>query len=125
MAAPDVVDHRKVVRFHLSTIRGIGNPDDYIIPPNPNPQPPPAKVNISLTMPFPQLPEDVQNQILPMLGLQPSVELQHESTLNAVEKMSKAADHAKNLLSPAEEPEQNQSVTSVAPKAMQTKVAGA
>jgi hypothetical protein len=110
---------------HPRTIRGIGNPDDYIIPQNPNPQPPPAKVNISLTMPFPQLPEDVQNQILPMLGLQPSVELQHESTLNAVEKMSKAADHAKNLLSPAEEPAQSdQNSTSAAPKAMQTKVAG-
>ena len=51
MAAPDVIDHRKVVRFHLSTIRGIGNPDDYIIPENPHPGPPPAKINISAARP--------------------------------------------------------------------------
>ena len=106
--APDVIDIRKVVRFHLSTIRGIGDPDSYIIPENPNPQPPSAKVNISLTMPFPQLPEDVQNQILPMLGLQPSQELQHEATINAVGKLSQAADHASNLLSAAEQPDASQ-----------------
>jgi hypothetical protein len=79
LSAPQVIDIRKVVRFHLGTIRGIGDPDSYIIPENPHPGPPPAKVNISLSMPFDKLPEDVQNQILPMLGLQPSEELKHES----------------------------------------------
>ena len=65
MAAPDVVDHRKVVRFHLSTIRGIGNPDDYIIPENPNPQPPPFKGNIGVNLPLDKMPSDIVNQILP------------------------------------------------------------
>ena len=126
MAAPDVIDHRKVVRFHLSTIRGIGNPDDYIIPEQPKSSVPPAKINISLTMPFQTLPEDVQNQILPMLGLQPSNELKHESTIAAVGKMSKASDHAANLLSPADQADQSQmSGEQDVPKAMQTKVAGA
>ena len=56
-------------------------------------------------MPFDKLPEDVQNQILPMLGLQPSEELKHDATINAVGKLSQAADHASNLLSAAEQPD--------------------
>lgn len=42
-------------------------------------------------MPFDKLPEDVQNQILPMLGLQPSQGLKHEAAINAVGKLSQAA----------------------------------
>ena len=108
LAAPDVVDIRKVVRFHLGTIRGIGDPDTYIKPQQPQSSIPPAKINISLSMPFDKLPEDVQNQILPMLGLQPSEELKHEATVNAVGKLSQAADHASNLLSAAEQPDAGQ-----------------
>jgi hypothetical protein len=77
------------------------NTDSYILPENPNHGPPPAKINIPLSMPFDKLPEDMQNQILPMLGLQPSDELKHEATINAVGKLSQAADHASNLLSAA------------------------
>lgn len=77
----------------------------YILPP---PGPPPAKINISLSMPFDKLPEDVQNQILPMLGLQPSDELKHEANMKSVGKLSEAADHASNLLSAAEQPEGTQ-----------------
>ncbi len=69
LSAPDVIDIRKVVRFHLGTIRGIGDPDSYIKREQPQSSIPPAKINISLSMPFDKLPEDVQNQILPMLGL--------------------------------------------------------
>ena len=54
-------------------------------------------------MPFDKLPEDVQNQILPMLGLQPSDELKHEANMKAVGKLSGASDHASNLLSAAEQ----------------------
>jgi len=108
LAAPQVIDIRKVVRFHLGTIRGIGDPDSYILPEQPQSSIPPAKINISLSMPFDKLPEDVQNQILPMLGLQPSEELKHEATINAVGKLSQAADHASNLLSAAEQPETGQ-----------------
>ena len=103
-----MVDLRKVVRFTLGTIRGISDPDSYIKPENPNPGPSPAKINISLSMPFDKLPEDVQNQILPMLGLQPSQELKHESTINAVGELSQAADHASDLLSAAEQPDASQ-----------------
>ena len=54
-----------------------------------------------------QATEDVQNQILPMLGLQPSEELKNEATINAVGKLSQAADHASNLLSAAEQTDQS------------------
>ena len=81
------VDLRKVVRFTLGTIRGIGDPDTYIKPEQPQSSIPPAKINISLSMPFDKLPEDVQNQILPMLGLQPSEELKHEANMKAVGKL--------------------------------------
>src|ERR1017187_2483854 len=62
--AARVVDLRKLVRFALGTIRGIGDPDSYIKPEQPQSSIPPAKINISLSMPFDKLPEDVQNQIL-------------------------------------------------------------
>ena len=120
MAAPDVVDHRKVVRFHLSTIRGIGNPDDYIIPENPNPQPPPFKGSIGVNLPLDKMPSDIVNQILPMFGLQPSTELAHRDTMDAVGRMSEAADHASNLLSPADKADE----ASAAPEEMQTRMAG-
>ena len=122
MAAPDVVDHRKA-RFHLSTIRGIGNPDDYIIPENPNPQLPPFKRNNGVNLPLDKMPSEVVNQILPMFGVQPSAELAHRDTMDAVERMSKAADHASNLLSPAGEAV-TAHVASAAPKEMQTRMAG-
>jgi len=122
MAAPEVVDHRKVVHFHQSTIRGIGNPDDYIIPENPNPQPLPFKGNIGVNLPLDKMPADIVNQILPVFGLQPSTELAHRDTMVAVGRMSEAADHASNLLSPADKADQAQGIATAAPKAMQTKV---
>ena len=94
------------MRFHLGTIRGIGDPDSYILPEQPQSSIPPAKINISLSVPFDKLQEDVQNQILPMLGFQPSEELKHEATINAVGKFSQAADSASNLLSAAEQTDQ-------------------
>ncbi len=60
-------------------------------------------------MPFDKLTEDVQNQILLILGLQPTEELKHEATINAVGKFSQAADHASNLLSAAETPDVSRS----------------
>ena len=46
------------MRFHLGTIRGIGDPDSYILPEQPQSSIPPAKINISLSIPFDKLPED-------------------------------------------------------------------
>ena len=58
-----------------------------------------------------------------MFGLQPSQELEHRDTMDAVGRMSEAANHATNLLSAAEQPDDG-ATTSGAPKAMQTRMAG-
>ena len=83
MANPDVVDRQKVIRFQLSTIRGIGNPDDYLLPPKP-PEPPPPKVNVNIQVPIDKVPADVVNQLLPMIGLQPSDTLANKDQMDAI-----------------------------------------
>src|SRR5581483_10611406 len=104
--APDVVDRRKIVRFALSTIRGIGNPDDYILPPPQGPQPPPTKLNFTISSKFEDLPLEVQQAILGAAGLPESDELNHEATLKGVQKIAAAANAATDLTSPAVTPEQ-------------------
>lgn len=98
--APDVIDHRKAARFYLSTIRGIGNPDDYIIPPPDGPQPPHAKVTASVSIPLDKMPADVVNQVLPLIGLQPSEELEHRDTVEGVSKIAEAATKLGNAAQP-------------------------
>jgi hypothetical protein len=87
MAAPDVLDRRKVVRFHLSTIRNIGNPDDYLMPEQTAPQPPPFKGSIGVNMPLDKMPSDIVNQVLP---------------LDAVSKLNEAGKAATELTAHAE-----------------------
>ena len=65
---------------------------------------------------------DIVNQILPIFGLQPSTELAHRDTMDAVGRMPEAADHASNLLSPADKADEAQDISTVAPKQMQTRV---
>jgi hypothetical protein len=62
------------------------------------------------------------NQVLPMFGLQPSVELEHRDTMEAVGRMSEDANHATNLLSPADKADEGQNLTTAGPKQMQTTV---
>jgi hypothetical protein len=105
MANPDVVDRQKVIRFQLSTIRGIGNPDDYLLPPTP-PEPPPPKINANIQVPLDKMPGDIINQLLPMLGLQPSEALAHKDQMDAISSMAdagqSAGEAADSLLSPGE-----------------------
>jgi hypothetical protein len=105
MANPDIIDRRKVIRFQMSTIRGIGNPDDYFLPQQP-PEPPPPKVNVNLQVPMDKMPGDIVNQLLPMIGLQPSQMLDHQDQTNAVQKTAESAqsagEAADSLLSPGE-----------------------
>jgi hypothetical protein len=100
LAAPDVVDRRKVIRFHLSTVKDIGNPDDYMNPEQEGPTPPQFKGNISVGIPLDKMPSDVVNQVLPMVGLQPSQELEHRDTLDAVSRMNEAGKAADELTAP-------------------------
>jgi hypothetical protein len=112
MANPDIIDKRKVIAFQMSTIRGIGNPDDYFLPPS-NPTPPPPKVNVNIQVPIDKVPGDVVNQLLPMIGLQPSPTLEHQDAMNTItstaEAGQKAGEAADSLLSPGEFEQQQQS----------------
>jgi hypothetical protein len=123
MANPDIIDRQKVIRFQMSTIRGIGNPDDYFLPPTP-PQPPPPKVNVNLQVPMDKMPGDVVNQLLPMIGLQPSQMLDHQDQMNAVQKTAESAqsagEAADSLMSPGEaEQDQQQQASDQAHEAAQ------
>lgn len=101
--APNVIDVRKVARFALSTIRGIGNPDDYILPP-PGPQPPQPKVNFNFTGKMEDFPS-VAAAVMQEMGMQTPNDINEQEQLNTLKRVSEAADHATNLLSPAHEPE--------------------
>jgi hypothetical protein len=111
MANPDVIDRRKVIRFQMTTIRGIGNPDDYFLPPTP-PQPPPPKINVNIQVPMDKMPGDIVNQLLPELGLQPSDALAHKDQMDAMSQMGEAGqtvgEAADSLLSPGEADQQQQ-----------------
>jgi hypothetical protein len=99
MANPDIVDRQKVIRFQMSTIRGIGNPDDYLLPPQPQ-QPPPPKVGANITIPLDKMPADIVNQLLPLLGMQPSQTLAHRDQMAAVTQAGAAADSADSMMGP-------------------------
>jgi hypothetical protein len=97
-ASPGVLDPQKIVRFQLKTIRGIGNPDDFLAPPQS--PPPPIKGNINFNVPLDKMPADLVNQILPLLGMQPSQELVERDQAQSVVRTSDMADAADNMLSP-------------------------
>jgi hypothetical protein len=108
--APDVIDRRKVIRFHLSTIRGIGNPDDYLLPEAPPDPMAGIKVNLNISVPvkFEDLPAPAKTAVLEKFGADPSVvaasaaEFQHEDTLKGVNKISEAAESAAAMQEPAD-----------------------
>lgn len=110
---PGVIDPHYVARFWAGTIRGI-DPDKAVPPPQP-PSPPPPKFSVGVAIKFPELPPEMQAQILQGLGGQvtPTVqeELNLQSTLSGIERMSDAGDAAHNLLSDQslqdQEPETN------------------
>lgn len=111
MGNPDVIDRRKVIRFQLSTIRGIGNPDDYLLPEQP-PSPPLPKVNVNVQVPIDKMPSDVVNQLLQDIGLQPSQMLAQNDQIDQISSMAeagqKAGEAADSLLSPGEYDQQQQ-----------------
>src|SRR5262249_31150899 len=98
---PNVVDPYYAARFYAGTIRGV-DPDKAVPPPKP-PSPPPPKFSVGLAIKFPELPPEMQAQILQGLGGQVTPDVQQElnlqSTLEGINKMSNAADSASNLLS--------------------------
>jgi hypothetical protein len=102
MANPDIIDRQKVIRFQMSTIRGIGNPDDYFLQQPPPPPPPQPKVGANITIPLDKMPADIVNQLLPLIGLQPSQALAHKDQMDAVTQAGEAADAADTMMSPGQ-----------------------
>jgi hypothetical protein len=111
MGNADIIDRRKVIRFQMSTIRGIGNPDDYFLPEQP-PQPPLPKVSVNVQVPIDKMPGDVVNQLLTEIGLQPSQSLATKDTLGQITGVAQTAqtagEAADSLLSPGEYDQQVQ-----------------
>lgn len=104
--APDVFDRRKVATFYASTIRGIDDPESFILPEQP-PAPPAPKVgvNFGFTGKMEDFP-DVAAVALKSIGVDPPPDLQEQSALNTLKRVSEAGDHAANLLTPEPPPEQ-------------------
>ncbi|MBV9179890.1 MAG: hypothetical protein JO356_01145 [Acidobacteria bacterium] len=98
---PNVIDPFYAARAYVSTIRGV-DVDKAVKQPQP-PAPPPPKVAITIAVKWPELPAEVQMQMLQAAGGQitPGVEqeLQIHDTLKGIEKLSSAANHADNLMS--------------------------
>ena len=111
MGAPGILDPKKVMRFHLSTIRGIGDPDDYFAPQT-GPQPPVPKLNINLTGKLEDMPE-LTNDLLAKMGMPPLQSATEQAQVDQLGRVSEAADHAENLLS-APQPEDGGSPLSAA-----------
>jgi hypothetical protein len=106
MANPDIVDRRKVIRFQMSTIKGIGDPDAYFLPEQQGPQEPPVKINANVQIPLDKMPADIVNQLLPAIGLQPSQTLESNDQIDQFQKTAEAAqtggEAADSLMSPGE-----------------------
>jgi hypothetical protein len=102
MQSGDLLDKRKVLTNHLKTIKGIDDPEEFFAPPQP-PAPPPPKINISLTGKLEDMPE-VQGVLFKEMGLPVPASVDEQSQLNSLSRLNTAAEHATNLLSPAEPP---------------------
>jgi hypothetical protein len=101
---PAVFNINYAAEFLASTIRGI-DPGKAINPPAP-PQPPPPKVSVAIAVKWPEIPPEVQAQLLQGAGAQVSDDtmnqLDEEQQLQDVVHTSEAADHAQNLYSQAQ-----------------------
>lgn len=118
---PGVWDQHYVARFYAGTIRGV-DPDKAVPPPQP-PSPPPPKVSVAIAVKWPELPADVQEQILAGGGVQVtpeiSEELGHDATLGGIVKLDQAGTAADNLLShaPSEKPQMTEPETNLSRQA--------
>ena len=88
--------------FLASTIRGI-DPSKAVNPPAP-PSPPPPKANIAIAVKWPELPPDVQAQLITGMGGQVTQttvdDLEAQQAMQDMQHVSAAADAASNLMAP-------------------------
>jgi len=82
-----------------------GDPESYFLPPpDPSAPPTPQKYNVtaSVSIPLDKMPPDIQQYLLTKyLGAPPMPGLEDQSQLDMLGKVSQAADHVDNLLSPS------------------------
>jgi len=106
MQAPGILDPSKVMMNLLKTIPNLdGEPESYLLPPpDPAAPPQPQKYNVtaSISIPLDKMEPEVQQYMLTKyLGAPPMPGLEDQSQLNLVGRVSEAANHADNLLSPS------------------------
>jgi hypothetical protein len=112
-ANPGLLNQRMIAQFQLSTIRGLPEPAaNYLLPEMPPDPMAAAKLSASLSIKFETLDPKAQEFFLSQLGYQedPS-DVAAKQQLHAVAQMSAASDHASNLLSPADQPDQSLEVS--------------
>jgi hypothetical protein len=100
---PAVFNQYEVAKLVLTTIKGVGDTSKVLNDPSQQ-KPPGPKISFSVTLPLDKaanVPEDILNQILPELGLQPSADVAHKQSIDALLHASQGADAAVNLASPA------------------------
>jgi hypothetical protein len=102
MQSNGLLNMEKVLVNHLKTIKGIDDPEEFLAPPKP-PQPPVPKANfnIGLTGKLEDFP-GVLNGVLQEMGMPPSQDAQEQQQLNTIGRLSAGANHATNLLRPAD-----------------------
>ena len=98
---PNIVDPYYAAHSYAQTIKGI-DADKAVPPPKP-PQPPPPKVSLAVAAKWMEVPAELQAQFIGATGAQVTPEtmqeLQIDSTLKGIEKMSNASNAADNLMS--------------------------
>jgi hypothetical protein len=117
MSDPQNWDTNYVASTVAKSIRGI-DAEKAVPPPKPPPPPPPPKVSVSIAVKFETLPPDVQQQFLQEIGMQPSQDLQVQSTLDGIERLGKAANAAHDML---QDPSQEGVMDSGEPETSMTK----
>jgi hypothetical protein len=101
-ANPGIVDRRKVVRYQLSTIRGIGNPDEYLLPEAPPDPSADMKKSVTLSAKFETLPPDVQNALFAEWGIQRNPQdAAAEQTVHGMKQLAEGASAAAEMTTPA------------------------
>jgi len=106
MQAPGILDPQKVMMNLLKTIPNLdGEPESYFLPPpDPSAPPQPQKYNVtaSISIPLDKMEPEIQQYMLTKyLGAPEMPGLEDQSQLNLVGRVSEAANHADNLLSPS------------------------
>lgn len=103
---PMVFNQFETAKLVLTTIKGVGDTSKVLNDPAQQ-KPPGPKVSFSITLPLDKcaaVPADILNQALTELGFQPSEDVQHIQSIDAVIHAAKGANAAVDLGSPAHIP---------------------